>query len=192
MQREECYEIALVPQRETKPSFVRQESEENRTSSPLRSGILGRSVFDQEESQVDEANLCSTSPICPAPLCRQFWKAGSYNEGLVSKPILQSIISKFSLLLEEYTQWLNSLYFLDYKHLFFSGFIRCLLRNGLQYIKTNSLSQTQFFFIIFLNPFWIPYEKLVLFFWFVGIISFCFCNVQMHFIESRVYLNCNL
>lgn len=104
MQQEECYEIAFVPPRETKPSFVRQESEENITSSPLRSGILGRSDIDQEKSRVDEANLCSTSPICPAPLCRQFWKAGSYNEGLVFKPILQSIISKFSLLLEEYPQ----------------------------------------------------------------------------------------
>lgn len=92
MQQEECYDIALVPQRETKPCFVRQESEENRTSSPLSTGISGRSVFDQEESLVDESNLCSTSPICPAPLCRQFWKAGSYNEGLVSKPILQSIL----------------------------------------------------------------------------------------------------
>uniref|UniRef100_A0A1S4DHA3 Protein MICRORCHIDIA 6 n=1 Tax=Nicotiana tabacum TaxID=4097 RepID=A0A1S4DHA3_TOBAC len=25
------------------------------------------------------------SPVCPAPLCRQFWKAGNYNDGLFSK-----------------------------------------------------------------------------------------------------------
>lgn len=91
MQQEEFYEIALVPQRESNPHFLRQESEDNRTPSPLSTGISGRSVLDQEESPIDESNLCSTSPICPgpAPLCRQFWKAGSYNEGLVSKPIIQ-------------------------------------------------------------------------------------------------------
>ncbi|KAL8256918.1 hypothetical protein R6Q59_028959 [Mikania micrantha] len=34
---------------------------------------------------MDDANLCSTSPICAAPLCRQFWKAGSYNDDLIPK-----------------------------------------------------------------------------------------------------------
>ncbi|KAK9054535.1 hypothetical protein SSX86_025613 [Deinandra increscens subsp. villosa] len=43
------------------------------------------SVLDQEQSSVDDANLCTTSPICAAPLCRQFWKAGSYNDDLTPK-----------------------------------------------------------------------------------------------------------
>ncbi|KAI7754059.1 hypothetical protein M8C21_009574 [Ambrosia artemisiifolia] len=45
----------------------------------------GTSVLDQEQSPVDDANLCSTSPICAAPVCRQFWKAGAYNDDLVPK-----------------------------------------------------------------------------------------------------------
>ncbi|KAI3763151.1 hypothetical protein L1987_53601 [Smallanthus sonchifolius] len=39
---------------------------------------------------VDDANLCSTSPICEAPIIRQFWKAGVYNDELASKPTTQS------------------------------------------------------------------------------------------------------
>lgn len=57
---------------------VRQEAEENRSPS-------GTSVLDQEQSPVDDANLCSTSSICAAPLVRQFWKAGAYNDDLVPK-----------------------------------------------------------------------------------------------------------
>ncbi|XP_076928183.1 protein MICRORCHIDIA 6-like [Bidens hawaiensis] len=45
----------------------------------------GTSVLDQEQSPLDDANLCSTSPICAAPLCRQFWKAGPYNDDLTPK-----------------------------------------------------------------------------------------------------------
>ncbi|KAI3807027.1 hypothetical protein L1987_22947 [Smallanthus sonchifolius] len=39
---------------------------------------------------VDDANLCSTSPICEAPIIRQFWKAGVYNDELASKSRTQS------------------------------------------------------------------------------------------------------
>ncbi|KAD2806045.1 hypothetical protein R6Q59_028972 [Mikania micrantha] len=53
-------------------------NEENRSST-------GTSALDQEQSPMDDANLCSTSPICAAPLCRQFWKAGSYNDDLIPK-----------------------------------------------------------------------------------------------------------
>ncbi|KAL8217540.1 hypothetical protein R6Q57_020913 [Mikania cordata] len=53
-------------------------NEENRSST-------GTSALDQEQSPIDDANLCSTSPICAAPLCRQFWKAGSYNDDLILK-----------------------------------------------------------------------------------------------------------
>ncbi|XP_076960530.1 protein MICRORCHIDIA 6-like [Bidens hawaiensis] len=58
-------------------------NEENRSST-------GTSVLDQEQSLVDDANLCSTSPICAAPLCRQFWKAGAYNDDLAPKSTTKS------------------------------------------------------------------------------------------------------
>ncbi|KAI3737332.1 hypothetical protein L2E82_27330 [Cichorium intybus] len=50
----------------------------------------GTSVLDQEQSAVDDANICSTSPICAAPICRQFWKAGIYNDHLTPKFKTQS------------------------------------------------------------------------------------------------------
>ncbi|XP_071707036.1 protein MICRORCHIDIA 6-like [Rutidosis leptorrhynchoides] len=57
---------------------MRPEAEENRSCS-------GTSVVDQEQSLVDDANICSTSPISSAPICRQFWKAGAYNDDLTPK-----------------------------------------------------------------------------------------------------------
>lgn len=63
-------------------------TEENRSSS-------GISVLDQEQSPVDDANLCSTSPICAAPLCRQFWKAGAYNDDLTPKSTTKGFHSSF-------------------------------------------------------------------------------------------------
>ncbi|KAJ0436906.1 putative histidine kinase/HSP90-like ATPase superfamily, morc, S5 domain 2 [Helianthus annuus] len=58
-------------------------NEENRSSTDT-------SVLDQGQSPVDDANLCSTSPICAAPLCRQFWKAGAYNDELTPKSTIKS------------------------------------------------------------------------------------------------------
>ncbi|KAI3761372.1 hypothetical protein L1987_51786 [Smallanthus sonchifolius] len=63
---------------EAPPQQKQYHNEENRSST-------GTSVLDQEQSPVDDANLCSTSPICAAPLCRQFWKAGAYNDDLAPK-----------------------------------------------------------------------------------------------------------
>ncbi|KAI3777615.1 hypothetical protein L1987_47415 [Smallanthus sonchifolius] len=60
------------------PQQKQYHNEENSSST-------GTSVLDQEQSPVDDANLCSTSPICAAPLCRQFWKAGAYNDDLAPK-----------------------------------------------------------------------------------------------------------
>lgn len=47
------------------------------------------SVLDQE-NPADNASLCSTSAICEAPIVRQFWKAGVYNDELTSKATTQS------------------------------------------------------------------------------------------------------
>ncbi|XP_060170555.1 protein MICRORCHIDIA 6-like isoform X2 [Lycium barbarum] len=45
----------------------------------------GATVLDKEPSPIDASSLESMSPICPAPLCRQFWRAGNYDSGLISK-----------------------------------------------------------------------------------------------------------
>ncbi|KAJ8559854.1 hypothetical protein K7X08_003912 [Anisodus acutangulus] len=45
----------------------------------------GTIVLDKEHSPIDASSLYSMSPICPAPLCRQFWKAGNHDSGLISK-----------------------------------------------------------------------------------------------------------
>ena len=95
--REEC--VDLVPQT-FRLHCVGKESEENKNSSALSAGNSGTSAVDEEQSLVDDSSLCSTSPIGSAPLCRQFWKAGSYDDTLSTKPSLQSIsASKLSLLL---------------------------------------------------------------------------------------------
>lgn len=73
--------------------YRRQESEENRSSSALSTGQSGISVLDREQSPlVDDGSLCSTLPICSAPLCRQFWKAGNYIDVPTPMSALQSIL----------------------------------------------------------------------------------------------------
>lgn len=67
---------------------LRQGSEENWSSS-------GTSVLDQEQSAVDDANLCSTSSICAAPICRQFWKAGVYNDHITPKFATQCMLQPY-------------------------------------------------------------------------------------------------
>ncbi|KAL9243137.1 hypothetical protein vseg_017062 [Gypsophila vaccaria] len=43
--------------------------------------------LDDRQQPVKDA---SASPICPAPICRQFWKAGDYNDTLTSRPRIQN------------------------------------------------------------------------------------------------------
>ncbi|XP_062017533.1 protein MICRORCHIDIA 6-like isoform X2 [Rosa rugosa] len=67
-----------------------QDSEENRSSNALSTGHSSSSILDQGQSPVDDTGISSASPICPAPLCRQFWKAGNYNDGIGSKATFQN------------------------------------------------------------------------------------------------------
>ncbi|PRQ57647.1 putative histidine kinase-like ATPase domain-containing protein [Rosa chinensis] len=69
-----------------------QDSEENRSSNALSTGHSSSSILDQGQSPVDNTSIPSASPKCPAPLCRQFWKAGNYNDGIRSKATFQSIL----------------------------------------------------------------------------------------------------
>ncbi|CAH1419169.1 unnamed protein product [Lactuca virosa] len=58
------------------------ESEGNRSRSASSTGQSGTCILDHEKSHVDDTSPCSTSSTCAAPICRQFWKAGAYNEDL--------------------------------------------------------------------------------------------------------------
>lgn len=49
---------------------------DNRSSNPVSTGKSGSSIL---ESSADATSL-SGSPVCPAPICRQFWKAGNYDD----------------------------------------------------------------------------------------------------------------
>ncbi|KAJ7956214.1 protein MICRORCHIDIA 6 [Quillaja saponaria] len=68
----------------------RQGSDGKRSPNALSTGHSSSSVLDHEPSPVDDAGLSSTSPMCPAPICRQFWKAGNYDDGLGSRVKLQN------------------------------------------------------------------------------------------------------
>ncbi|XP_022726543.1 protein MICRORCHIDIA 6 isoform X2 [Durio zibethinus] len=65
----------------------KQVSEENRSSN---NGQSSTSVLEQGQSPGDDTGVSSTSAVSPAPICRQFWKAGSYEGGLGSKVMLQN------------------------------------------------------------------------------------------------------
>ena len=69
---------------------VRQDSEENISSNGPSTGHSSSSVLDPGLSTVDDADLSSSSSIHAAPICRQFWKAGNYDDELRSKVKLQS------------------------------------------------------------------------------------------------------
>ncbi|KAL2492634.1 Histidine kinase [Abeliophyllum distichum] len=80
----------LAPYQGSNRIIMRHESEEIRISRALSTPYSGTSVLDPEPSPDDDSGLCSTSPICPAPLCRQFWQAGNYDDRLASKSTLQN------------------------------------------------------------------------------------------------------
>ncbi|XP_034909142.1 protein MICRORCHIDIA 6 isoform X3 [Populus alba] len=68
----------------------RQESEETRSLNALSTGQSNSIVLEQGQPPVDDSGISFASTICPAPLCRQFWKAGNYDDGLNSETTLQN------------------------------------------------------------------------------------------------------
>ncbi|KAK6276656.1 hypothetical protein POUND7_006365 [Theobroma cacao] len=69
----------------------KQASEENKSSNnALSTGQSSTSFLEQGQSPGDDTGVSSTSAVSPAPVCRQFWKAGSYEGGLGSKVTLQN------------------------------------------------------------------------------------------------------
>ncbi|KAI8019781.1 Protein MICRORCHIDIA 6 [Camellia lanceoleosa] len=67
--------------RKSKTHSARQKSEESRSSVVLSVSQNDSSVLDQGCSTVDESSPSSVPSFCPAPICRQFWKAGNYDTG---------------------------------------------------------------------------------------------------------------
>lgn len=67
-----------------------QDAEENISSNAPSTGHSNSSVLEQGPSPVDDTGISYASSICAAPLCKQFWKAGSYNDGLGSQITVQS------------------------------------------------------------------------------------------------------
>ncbi|CAA0808534.1 Histidine kinase-- DNA gyrase B-- and HSP90-like ATPase family protein [Striga hermonthica] len=47
-------------------------------------------VLDNEQTPAGDSSFASTSSIRPAPICRQFWKAGNYDDKLNLKPSSQN------------------------------------------------------------------------------------------------------
>ncbi|XP_010533442.1 PREDICTED: protein MICRORCHIDIA 6-like isoform X2 [Tarenaya hassleriana] len=59
-----------------------QDSGENRSSIVQSTGqSSSSSAVEQVQSPVDDLGVTSELVICPAPICRQFWKAGKYDDG---------------------------------------------------------------------------------------------------------------
>ncbi|KAF9671629.1 hypothetical protein SADUNF_Sadunf12G0067500 [Salix dunnii] len=76
--------------RKSGTQFKRQESEESRSLIALSTGQSNSIVLEHGQSPLDDSGISFASTICPAPLCRQFWKAGNYDDGLNSKTTLQN------------------------------------------------------------------------------------------------------
>ncbi|GAA0147738.1 hypothetical protein LIER_07365 [Lithospermum erythrorhizon] len=81
-------EAATAPK--SKPCLQRQDSEENISLGTLSNGHRSSSFLEQECPTIDSIPSTTASPISSAPICRQFWKAGNYDEGLASKSMLQN------------------------------------------------------------------------------------------------------
>ncbi|XP_021733589.1 protein MICRORCHIDIA 6-like isoform X1 [Chenopodium quinoa] len=71
--------------------YVKSESEGNKPLIQLEESHMPYLVHPELDAQplVDNTSF-SEPPLCPAPLCRQFWKAGNYDDEFVSKSRVQN------------------------------------------------------------------------------------------------------
>ncbi|XP_073159331.1 protein MICRORCHIDIA 6-like isoform X2 [Henckelia pumila] len=90
LQQNENPEFDLTANQESNSNLNGHACEENRRSSVANSTHGGASAWNQEQGPNDDTNLCSTSSIYLTPLCRQFWKAGNYDDRLTSEPSCQN------------------------------------------------------------------------------------------------------
>ncbi|XP_073261065.1 protein MICRORCHIDIA 6 isoform X2 [Populus alba] len=89
VQGNNCHRGQLAQHQKSVNHSRRQESKENKSSNALSSGQSNSNVLEQGRSPVDESGTYSEFIKFPAPPCRQFWKAGDYDDGLSSKLTLQ-------------------------------------------------------------------------------------------------------
>ncbi|CAO2826394.1 unnamed protein product [Amaranthus hypochondriacus] len=61
----------------------------NDTSNALSIVSNKANILETTQTPIEDTNF-SSSPICPAPICRQFWKAGNYEDTLKFKSHVQS------------------------------------------------------------------------------------------------------
>jgi hypothetical protein len=72
----------LTKHKKSRSRATRHEADENVSYS-------NSSVLEQGPSPVDDTGISYASSICPAPLSRQFWKAGNYDDGVGSQITVQ-------------------------------------------------------------------------------------------------------
>lgn len=106
MQQEENNKARLSTSQTSTTKCGRQEFDENRSPNAWSTGHSSSSMLDQAHSPVDDIGLSSSSPICQAPICRQFWKAGNYDGGLSSKVTLQSIVLSMLVMYLRCSYWI--------------------------------------------------------------------------------------
>ncbi|XP_027190365.1 protein MICRORCHIDIA 6-like isoform X2 [Cicer arietinum] len=77
--------FGLVKHEKSPYHVTRQDADENISYSAPSTGHSNSSVLEQGPSPVDDTGISYASSICAAPLSRQFWKAGSYDDAVGSR-----------------------------------------------------------------------------------------------------------
>lgn len=105
----------LVKCEKSQTQVTRQDADENISCSAPSTGHSNSSVLEQGPSPIDDTGISYASSICAAPLSRQFWKAGSYDDGHGSQTsvkgiymyILITFICVCELEIDKFTIWFH-------------------------------------------------------------------------------------
>ncbi|XP_027356973.1 protein MICRORCHIDIA 6 isoform X2 [Abrus precatorius] len=89
-QHNETHKGQLAKRKRSRSHATGPDSEENISSTGPSTGHSNSSVLEQGLSPIDDTGISYASPICAAPICRQFWKAGNYDDRLGSKVTVQN------------------------------------------------------------------------------------------------------
>lgn len=104
--------------------------EENFSGSVPSTGHSNSSVLEQGPSPIDDTGISYASPLCAAPLSRQFWKAGSYDEGHASQIGVKGIHTYVHVYVKliEFTIWFSGCNFIaqSFVNRFFFPFDFCI------------------------------------------------------------------
>ncbi|KAL6493512.1 Protein MICRORCHIDIA 6 [Orobanche gracilis] len=89
LQQNEYAAFGLTSHEEPNAFITLHETQKSGRSTIIGTPNSGASVSERKQSPIDETSFCSTSALCPPPICRQFWKAGNYDDSFNSKPTCQ-------------------------------------------------------------------------------------------------------